>query len=278
MKLDRAQNNLAYWFPKLQATGVRVPRTVIVEADDEIVMAVYGKPAPALGQLVEKLTEAARAFGFPVFLRSGYGSGKHEWRDTCFVESAEVMRSHVLAITEWSELVDMIGLPTRTWVVREVLPLEATFRAFHGGMPVNRERRYFFEGGRKICSHPYWPRTALDGHGADCADWEERLAALNHESAEEAAHLRAETERVAAAFDGAWSLDWAQTKDGLWYAIDMALAAHSFHWDGCPEAKRWQRSPREEAREMLDLARSHGACIDEATLDAIEGEGGALAP
>jgi hypothetical protein len=242
--------------------------TVIVEAEDEIVMAVYGKPAPALEPLVENLTEEARLLGFPVFLRSGYGSGKHEWKDTCFVARAEDMRSHVLAITEWSELVDMIGLPTRTWVVREMLPMEATFRAFHGGMPVNKERRYFFENGRAICRHGYWPpMSILD---PDCADWEERLAALNHESDEEIAYLTAQTERVAREFEGAWSLDWACTKAGEWFAIDMALAAHSYHWEGCPEAARFadKRTPQELAREMLAGSDDYLARI--ATIDPTE--------
>jgi len=37
---------------------------------------------------------------------------------------------------------------------------------------------------------------------------------------------------------GAWSLDWAFATDGTWYAIDMAPAASSFHWPGCPAADK----------------------------------------
>lgn len=252
------KNNLAHWFPTLEVSGVLVPRTVIVHAGEPIIQAAYGEPAPALDPLVEKLIEAAKGFGFPVFLRTGHGSGKHEWKDTCFVASAGNMHAHVMGLLEWSEMVDMMGLPTETWVVREFLSLATTFHAFYGGMPINKERRYFFENGKVVCQHPYWPEVSIQD--PDCEDWAAKLAELNAESPEEIAFLTAETERVAAAFlqvhdlDGAWSLDWAYAADGRWYAIDMAVAGRSFHWDGCPQAVRFlgkPKTPREMAIEML---------------------------
>jgi hypothetical protein len=66
-------------------------------------------------------------------------------------------------------------------------------------------------------------------------DWEARLAAMNDESQEEIALLTALSKRVSAAFDGAWSLDWAVDTRGKWWAIDMAEAERSFHWPGCHE-------------------------------------------
>ena len=245
---DRLKNNLAFWYPKLKASGVLTPMTAIVESDD-VVMAAYGEPCPELDPLVEKLTEEARLFGFPVFLRTGYGSGKHEWKDTCFVKRAEDIRAHVLALIEWSELVDMMGLPTRTWVVREFLALDVAFTAFHGRMPVNRERRYFFADGKVICSHAYWPPRSIADQDPSVTDWEAKLDRLNEQNTAEVAYLTEQTERVASHFDGAWSLDWAQTENGDWFAIDMAQAAHSFHWDGCPHAARF-RTPDPTQREI----------------------------
>ena len=63
--------------------------------------------------------------------------------------------------------------------------------------------------------------------------------------------LTAETLRVAEVFDGAWCVDWALATDGQWYAIDMAEASQSFHWDGCTEASGLH-APRQEPAKVVD--------------------------
>lgn len=250
------RNDLAYWFPKLEATGVPVPRTTIVKVEGPRLWAselgAGEKDSVSLAPLLAKLTEAANAFGYPVFLRTGIGSGKHNWEDTCFVPNAESIRSHVASLIEWSECVSMIGLPYDTWAVREFLPLVTTFKAFHGKMPINKERRYFVEAGKVLCAHPYWPSFALEGHVPDeVTDWAFRLEELNASTRDEMNHLTEMSQVVSRAFDGAWSLDWAATNDPKrpWVAIDMAVASESFHWPGCPnsdqEAPRQQRTPAE---------------------------------
>jgi len=237
------RNDLAFWFEKLASTGVEVPRTTIVRVDGPL-RGNANEDTPDLTRLVEKITWVSEMYGFPVFLRTGHGSGKHEWKDTCWVTSRDEVRRNVLNLLEWCETVDMIGLPTETWAVRERLPLVTTFRAFGGGMPVNKERRYFIEDGRVVCHHPYWPDEAI--WGADCDDWRARVASLSEESPEEVGELTALSERVSRAFDGAWSLDWAATTDGRWVAIDMAVAAESWHWESCPMRERLEgrRAPR----------------------------------
>lgn len=253
------RNDLAFWFEKLKATGVPVPSTTVVRAGGSVVEVVYGKHSPHFEPLVAALKEAAAAYGYPVFLRSGHGSGKHDWKDTCFVPDTESMGRHVAAIIEWSECVDMLGLPTETWVVREALPLVTTFRAFSGQMPINKERRYFIRGGRVVCHHPYWPPESI--RDADCGDWQERLALLNTESESEVRELTALSERVSVALEGAWSLDWAATVDGRWIAIDMAVAAESFHWEACPERERLEgrREPSPPPPNYDELFRLKGA-------------------
>ncbi|MFI5296521.1 MAG: ATP-grasp domain-containing protein [Polyangiales bacterium] len=237
-------NDLAFWFEKLRATGVPVPRTTIVRAEG----------SAHLDPLLEELAKAAAAFGYPVFLRTGHGSGKHQWKRTCFVPNEAALRDHVFALLEWSEVVDMLGLPTETWVVRELLPLVTTFRAFDGEMPINKERRYFIEGGRVLCHHPYWPERSIQE--PDCDGWGVKLAALNEETDDEVRALTKLSECVSKAFDGAWSLDWAQTTSGQWVAIDMAIAERSFHWDGCPVGERiGPRQPREEPAPDIDYSK-----------------------
>ena len=246
MTTDRC--DLGYWFPLLQSSGVAVPRTTVVKATGSIAEVVYNRTSEHFEPLVAELKKAADAYGYPCFLRTGHGSGKHEWKRTCFVEDGEKLADHVKALVEWSEVVDFIGLPTETWAVREMLPLVTSFEAFMGRMPINKERRYFFDTkpARVVCHHPYWPSVAIEDPSRH--DWVERLAALNRESDEEVAYLSAQTLRVAEAFDGAWCVDWAFTKDGQWYAIDMAVASQSFHWDDCTEALRLGSPWREPAK------------------------------
>ena len=230
---DRAA--LSVWFPLLLRSGVEVPETRIVTTTLPIIQFAYGEPVPGIESLFADIEKAAIELGgFPCFLRTGHGSDKHCWRDTCFVPTAADIRDHVFAISEWSQLVDMMGLPVQEWVVRKLLPLRSSFTAFRG-FPVNVERRYFIDEGNVVCSHCYWPKFAVEEGRPVDPQWEAKLDAMNEQSAEEQALLTTLSEKVAAEFrgTGSWSLDLALADDGLWYAIDMAPAAVSYHWPGC---------------------------------------------
>ena len=148
-----------------------------------------------------------------------------------------------MSLVEFSLCCDFFGLPMGTWVVREFLSLEFAFTAFRG-MPVAKERRYFIERGEVFCRHPYWPLDSIqDARGPDggeltAGEVGSLVCAMNAEESKEIDLLTALSKKVSRTFEGAWSLDWAKTVDGLWMAIDMAPAARSFHWAGCPNEKR----------------------------------------
>lgn len=251
---------LSNWFPKLARSGVDVPRTEIVTTKVELWRRLDPKEHVPRGYrtFIDELLDAAqRVGGLPCFLRTGHGSGKHDWMDTCFLalnedeemmaavegrpcaENGSVMR-HVQALVEWSESVDMIGLPTNVWVVRELLPLLSTFTTYNN-MPVAREYRIFIENGRRCCGHPYWPKEAVERGNPPDSDWEAKYEQLFSLTLSELAALERVGDIVAKMFanDGAWSLDVAQHEDGRWFAIDMAPAAVSWHWPGCPHERRW---------------------------------------
>jgi hypothetical protein len=140
---------------------------------------------------------------------------------------------------EFCECADMMGLPYDVWAVREFLDLETSFTAFYGDMPINKERRYFIENGKVICHHPYWPDEAFNSYydrrkKDEPTDWKNKLDILNYESPEEIEYLSKLSCRISESFEDKWSLDWAMTKSGEWYAIDMALAKRSYHWPDCP--------------------------------------------
>ncbi|MCK4601043.1 MAG: hypothetical protein KAU28_01160 [Phycisphaerae bacterium] len=237
------QNCLSYWYPRLVESGVRTPLTRIYETDLDLTPLVDGQVVRGFGAFCDELCTCMSAVGGPpAFLRTGCGSGKHEWSSTCYLNDFSDLPGHVRALVEWSLLVDMLGLPTNVWVVREFLPLKFAFHAFRG-LPISVERRYFVRDGRVECHHPYWPVGALrEAHHRIPlpADWQAQLRQVNQESAEEVAYLSEQSARVAAKLPGYWSLDWAQTVGGEWYAIDMARGENSWHLE-CPYAPKENR-------------------------------------
>ncbi len=120
MIVDR--NDMWHWFPILKASGVPVPRTTFVTAPAGLRGILDGVLPEGYGTFVGELGAAARSFGFPVFLRTGHPSPKHSWRLTCHLERAEDIPAHVAALVEYSECADILGLPYRTWAVREFIP------------------------------------------------------------------------------------------------------------------------------------------------------------
>lgn len=248
--MNNKMNCLSYWFPKIVGIpGIKTPRTEIVRTKLPLYSLLDGKdPEPTDGEtwhgLLDSLSEAVKSVGgAPAFMRTGQGSGKHEWRDTCFLKDAtrETIGQHVCQLVEWSELVDMFGLPYDVWVIRELLPTRPAFTAFKD-MPIVKERRYFIQDGRTVCRHPYWPAEAFSERYSRAPDgWREQLDAMNNETMGEWAELTELSDRVGAAIGGDWSIDWLWTDRG-WYLTDMATAGDSFHWAGCAKAELFKRS------------------------------------
>lgn len=251
--MDHARNDMSYWFPILEATGVTVPETVLFQTDVDLRVWLDGEKPEGLEAFMAQLSDAGERLGYPCFLRTGQTSGKHDWAASCYIDNPDYFARNVPGLLEYSEMACIIGLPYRTWAVRRFLPLVAPFTAF-GGMPVAREFRCFFRDHAQICLHPYWPPAAigqvglgppswLDGPlgSPNRPEWRLLLEAMNRLKPDDEAEIRGIVARVAAAFDGGWSLDIAQTLDGEWVCIDMATMEESFHWPDCPLA-----SPRNQ--------------------------------
>jgi len=150
------------------------------------------------------------------------------------VERAEDLSQHVAALVEWSALVTLVSLPTRTWVVRQWLDLDARFTAFEG-LPIATEVRAFIVGGRLRCWHPYWPADALRDAGPSDKDWRALLVAQHRLARDEAFRWRPIVNAISAAF-GSWSVDLCRTEAAEWVVTDMARAEDSYHWPGCKKA------------------------------------------
>lgn len=242
---------LSYWFPRLVSAGLPVPRTEIVATDVELMYLLDGKTPSGFDAFLSQMELAAGRIGFPCFLRTGHGSGKHDWERTCYLTQQSDLTNHIVALTEWSAIVDFMGLPTNVWVIRELLPTVPQFVAFRG-MPICREFRFFVRDSDVLCWHPYWPKDALEKgfsikEGGDLLEdqvvrdipdrWQERYEALCYMPANDKDSLHRLASAAGSAMAGdAWSVDILETKRG-WFITDMAEAASSFHWEGCEKKK-----------------------------------------
>lgn len=231
------RNSLAYWYPRIK-DAVPTPETHILEAEADLTSLLDGETPDGFDSLVSGLCLAADMVGWPCFLRTGHGSGKHDWERTCFVRRSADMAQHVGALVEWSHLVDFMGLPTNVWVVRQMLPTEPLFRCeAYGGFPVTREFRLFVRAGGidgAGVSHvqPYWPPESCEQGRPDVEDWRDLLRASWTVSPwEGVAICDLALTAVRAIGSGYWSVDVLQDRDGGWWVTDMAEGDASFQWD-----------------------------------------------
>ncbi len=246
MNFRSDQNCLSYWFPKLEAAGVPVPRTRILKMPAAAQACVWaamdgrdGTPeeTEAMQAFLVQLRAAAQEIGSAVvgerpavFLRTGHTAGKHSWRKTCCVTDLDKLPEHVFRLAEHSEVADMMGMPWDTWVIREMLPVAPLGTCpNYGDMPVVREFRFFVQDGQIVCAHPYWPLEALAEGGATNPRYV--YAALCR--TEVMSEMIALARMAGQAVPGAWSVDILETVNGP-MVTDMAAAAASFHWPGCP--------------------------------------------
>jgi hypothetical protein len=239
---------LSFWFPKIEAAGLPVPRTKIfkmpTDAQEVILNAFDGKTdnGTALIDFARWVAAEAAELGFPLFLRTDHTSGKHGWRDTCFVPGPDALPKHMFGIAEYSELASIMGMPWDTWVAREMLPtIPFGVCPHYGDMPICREFRFFVDGDEIICQHPYWPANALERGGVrlNAHDFHKLSTVRDTGEMQVVSDL---ARRAGAACGGAWSVDILETKRG-WFVTDMAEAHKSFHWPDCPQEERARRAP-----------------------------------
>lgn len=229
---------LSYWFPLIEAAGLPVPETRIVRTDVDLSLLLDGEGPAGFEAFLSDLGNAARNIGYPCFLRTGLGSGKHDWLDTCYLTDPNALGQHVYNLVEWSHCADFMGLNHDVWVVRALIPTEPLFTAFYREFPVTREFRVFVgditsDGEFPCAVFPYWPEGSIaQSPPTDCPDWPERLAEASRLSGEERDQLIFLAGWAADAVGGGyWSADFLQDKNGNWWLTDMADGDRSFRAD-----------------------------------------------
>ena len=261
MKKDELEiyNSMFYWWPKVKKLGIPVPRTVLYKLDREsfieLMMVVNTDKFTSKSRVIlDKVRDVIMDMGIPCFVRGDMTSDKHEWNETCFINTtdrnvihrnlANLIASHDMHIGMYT------GIAMYGYAVREMLDTKPVFYYFNG-TPITKERRYFYSNGEVCCFHPYWPRDAIEkGYGKDLPkDWSQKLGRMNSMNKKEIDKLTGYAKRIGDAISNddvrSWSIDFLQDRSGKWYFIDAAIAERSFHWDGCEVAKEkgWTKKP-----------------------------------
>ena len=223
-----APNCITTWFPPLyDLMGHRVPRTEFVYTSEDWIVWSYGELPSDVQEVADKVREACDRMGYPCFVRSGHTSGKHGWKNTCYIENRDVdFASHLYAISEAGAMGD---LPTTVFAIREFLPTEPAFTAFHGDMPIAKEFRFFVRDGVYEHHQPYWPPLSVEGQTTD-EDWSVKLASISQLNQDDLDLLVMLSERIGNKIGGYWSIDWLWTIRG-WYVTDMAEGDRSYRWE-----------------------------------------------
>jgi len=229
------RNCLSHWFPLIRDAGLPVPRTEIVTTGLNLFNVLDGKPPAGWHSFLAELRAAVERIGLPAFLRTGQGSGKHNFDRCCNLRKIEYLPQHVYNLLDWSYTVDMLGLPTNVWAVREFLPVKPlVLLPYYGNMPAVREWRLFVREGKVECQHPYWPQDALQEGIGGPVGAEALFKILARSSPELDAECAQLAERGGHAVGGGyWSVDVLEARGKL-YVTDMALGERSFHWPECP--------------------------------------------
>jgi hypothetical protein len=247
-KMDYKRNCFSYWFPKIVNLGIPHPKTMFTDINrlDKNFEAVMKKvfwmkeltkeEIKTLQKFRQLLEFAGSKIGYPLFLRSGQTSHKHEWLDTCYIKDKETLIQNAQNIAEYNIMAGVpVGFPINVWVIRKLIKITPIFYAFNK-MPITKEIRVFIKNGKIQCIHPYWPEEAIKGHTED-KDWKVKLKAMNHLTKHELNKLELLNLRVALNFKDYWSVDWLKGDDKKWYLIDMATGKDSYHYPNCKYKK-----------------------------------------
>jgi hypothetical protein len=234
----RKASSMNAWWPKVEGLDVLTPATQVIplRSYDDATEIYEGVPMSIVD--LDTVADAIDAVGGPpAFLRTDQSSAKHKMASASRVTSTdpEELEDSVLNLLRHNELRGFAGLPWTTLYVREWLDLKHEFTAFEE-TPIASEVRFFIHDGLVHGFGFYWPQEAIAEHPATGnirGDWRVLLDQVRTHAESEAVNTVWPMAReVADAFDGYWSVDFAETEDGDWYLIDMALGQVSWHPEG----------------------------------------------
>ncbi len=234
-------NSMTYWYEKLkEIPNLTIPKSFQIPLNRKYIYSslmehnVTEKVKLYCSEIIPKLIKTVEEiFKFPVFMRTSEMSVKHSWNETCFVESKDKMIHNFWTLIEDNYLATD-HIPDAIYL-REFIPMESYFTGWYHEFPINKEVRTFFKEGMSMCNHPYWPKEVMKQAKPKDPDWETKFEQLSNLTGKDWTEIDRMLTLVKEKFTEShgWSCDFAKSKDGIWYLIDMAMYPVSYHYPGC---------------------------------------------
>jgi len=220
--LHDERNSFLYWYPKIEHIAP-TPRSVWLEIDFDFSWIEDGVPERVVSAFKRLARELDPIDPYPLFMRTDVNSGKHDFKNTCYVESEDKLELNLNNL-----IVDTVtkDLFPRAIVLREFVELDWKFKAFWGELPIAPEVRVMIRDGEVERWFFYWPEDAI--RRPDRENWRELLAEMRRIAEKEQEYFLGVAKRVAQEFDGYWSVDFARSRKHVWLLIDMALGEISW--------------------------------------------------
>jgi len=241
------ESSMDYWYP-LVKDHLPCPKTESITFPDDILNEFQGAcydcgDPDIIKKYLEKIYEIADRIGYPLFMRSDQGSGKHDWKDTCYVGCKKELLRNIFHLFQWHEIAGIMGLSYKSLYFRELLDIKPMFYAFWGNMPIGLERRLFVRDGKVLCIHPYWEETAIiRSHQCPLpTDWKD-IIARSCVIGDEKRQLVEYGETFSRLVPGYWSVDFIMDRQGKWWFIDAARGELSWHPEPCEHIIRFEDS------------------------------------
>ncbi len=218
--LHDERNSFLYWYPKIEHIAP-TPKSTWIEIDFDLSWIDEGVPVGvflALKKLMKRFDMT-----YPIFIRTDVNSGKHDFKNTCYVEFEDQLVRNLNNLIIDTMMKDLFP---RAIVLREFVELDWKFKAFWGELPIATEVRVMIRDGEVERWFFYWPEEAI--RRPDRQNWKELLAEMRRIAEKEQEYFLGIAKRVAQEFDGYWSVDFARSRRGVWLLIDMALGEVSW--------------------------------------------------
>jgi len=237
------RSSMDYWYPKIKVLPIPQPKTLRVNNRIEETTwykMLDGNRNSEIDLLINRIQKACKKIGYPVFLRTDHFSGKHDWKNTCYIEKKEDIGKHLWNLVEANFVAGMFGeLPISSFYVREYVQMNNLFKAFWGKLPINPEIRLFIDK-EYICHHWYWIEDAIAVSRTDTENWRTILSDAKKKAKIDLplAQIKEIAKMVGKVITGYWSVDLCQSINGEWYLIDMAAGELSWHPEECEYIRR----------------------------------------
>src|SRR3990167_1431376 len=84
-------NCISFWYPKLFRLNFPMPKTVILHTNLPLEDLADDLIPKRLHNFLMQMKEAIAEVGAPAFLRTGYLSYKHHWKDSCYISKETII-------------------------------------------------------------------------------------------------------------------------------------------------------------------------------------------